>query len=421
MTHQPPADMMAEHNPNHLQGSARTKLVWSILLATTALFSCYMAAGSVLLPVQVAALNPDAKESNLAIVTSISSFFTLFCQPVVGALSDRTRHRLGRRAPWMLGGAFLGGLMLLLIPYLGKNVAIIALMWVLAQVSLNSVQGPLSALVADRLDPNYRGTASAFFGVGSTIGMTAGIVIAGYLVNQLGLGYSIFAIAVMVCVALLVLLNQDRPSTDLPARPFDWGAFARGFLTPFRSRDFTWAFAQRFVMFLGYMGIFGYMFYILTSYIHLSTEEAGVFMGQQSMANAVASVAATFIAGPLSDRIGRRKIFVMVASAFIAVSCLVPWMMPSKTGILIMAVLAGIGFGTYMAVDVALVVDILPNPEDAAKDLGVINIANNVPQMLAPIINAMLIGAVGYVALWPWAIVLVIAASFLVLPIKGVR
>jgi MFS family permease len=84
-------------------------------------------------------------------------------------------------------------------------------------------------------------------------------------------------------------------------------------------------------------------------------------------------------------------------------------------------VLSGLGFGSYMAVDVALVVDILPNPEDAAKDLGVINITNNVPQMLAPIINAALIGMFGYVALWPWAIVLVLAASVLVLPIKGVR
>lgn len=422
MSHAAPAvEPEAEHNPLHLQGPARTKLVWSMLVTTTALFACYLAAGSVLLPAQVALIDPAAKETNLAIVTSISSFFTLFVQPIVGALSDRTRSKLGRRAPWMLGGAFLGGLMLILIPIIGVNVGLIAVMWVLAQVSLNGLQGPLSALVADRLDPDYRGTASAFFGVGSTLGMTAGVVIAGLLVSHLGLGYTIFAVAVMVTTVLLIVLNQDRSSKDLDVPPFHLGTFLKGFATPFKAHDFRWAFAQRFVMFAGYMGIFSYTLYILISYIGMSLAEAGVFIGIQTIANAVASVGATFVAGPLSDKLGRRKIFVVIASVFIAAGCVAPWVLPTTTGMLIFAVLSGLGFGSYMAVDVALVVDILPNPDEAAKDLGVINIANNVPQMLAPIINAALIAMFGYVALWPWAILLVLAASVLVLPIKKVR
>lgn len=422
MTHAAPAvEPAAEHNPLHLQGRARTKLVWSILVTSTALFACYLAAGSVLLPAQVASIDPASKETNLAIVTSISSFFTLFIQPIVGALSDRTRSKLGRRAPWMLGGAFLGGLMLILIPIIGVNVGLIAVMWVLAQVSLNGLQGPLSAIIADRLDPDYRGTASAFFGVGSTLGMTLGVVVAGLLVAQLGLGYTIFAVAVIICTVGLIVVNQDRSSQDLEVPPFHLGTFVKGFAAPFKAHDFRWAFAQRFVMFAGYMGIFGYMLYILISYIGLPLAQAGVFIGIQTIVSSVASIGATFVAGPLSDKIGRRKIFVVVASVLIAIGCVVPWILPTTTGMLIYAVLAGLGFGCYMAVDVALVVDILPSPEDAAKDLGVINIANNVPQMLAPIINAALIAMFGYAALWPFAIVLVIAASVLVLPIKGVR
>lgn len=405
----------------YLEGGARSKLVVSMLVTCTALFACYMAAGSVLLPAQIAMLYPNAKEANLAIVTSISSFVTLFCQPIVGALSDRTRSKLGRRAPWMLGGAFLGGIMLILIPIIGTNVALIAVMWVLAQVSLNGLQGPLTSLIADRLAPDYRGTASAFVGVGSTLGMTLGIVVAGLLVNQLGLGYAIFAIAVMVTTVLLILLNQDKSSQDMEVKPFSIIQLFAGFLTPFRSKDFSWAWGQRFVMFLGYMGIFSYMFYILLSYVGMDATSAGVFMGQQSIVNAVASIAATFIAGPLSDRLGRRKIFVFVAAVFIAAGCAVAWMMPNTTGILILAALSGIGFGTYMAVDVALVVDILPSEQDAAKDLGVINIANNVPQMLAPIVNVFLIGIGGYALLFPWAIALVILSAFLVYRIRGVR
>ncbi|WP_232548736.1 MFS transporter [Propioniciclava soli] len=411
----------ADNPSTYLEGPARQKLVWSILISSTALFACYLAAGSVLLPIQVENLDPANRETNLAIVTSLSSFATLFVQPIVGALSDRTRSRLGRRAPWMLGGAVLGGIMLTLIPHIGVNVALVAVMWVLAQVSLNSVQGPMSALVADRLAPTYRGTASAFFGVGMTLGTMVGVVGAGFMVTQLGLGYAVFGIAVIVLVGLLVFLNQDQSSKGMALPAFSWLEFAKGFGRPFRSADFRWAFAQRFVMFLSYMGIVGYMLYILTGYVGLTTEEAGPIMALQQMVNSGFAIAATFLAGPLSDKLGRRKIFVFVAPFFVAVGCVFPILMPNVMGILFLAAFAGIGFGAYMAVDVALVVDILPNPEEAAKDLGVINIANNVPQMFAPIVNAVLIANIGYVALFPWAIVLAIFAAFLVFPIKGVR
>lgn len=408
-------------DPTHLQGGARTKLVWSLMLTSIALYSCYTAAIAVLLPAQIALLDPEAKEGNLAIVTAISSFATLFVQPIVGTLSDRTRSRLGRRAPWMLGGAALGGIMLALIPVIGVNVAFIAVAWVLAQVSLNGAQGPLSALVADRLDPNYRATASAFMGVGGTLGMTLGVVVSGLLVNHLGLGYLFFGSIVIIGTALLVIFNQDKSSATMPVEAFSWRDFIAGFGRPFRSGDFRWAFAQRFVMFFGYMGVTGYMFYILMSYVGLSLVEAGAFMGVQQVASSVASVVSTLVAGRLSDRIGRRKIFILIASALIAIGCVAGWLMPTTTGILIFAVFAGLGFGSYLAVDVALVVDILPNPAETAKDLGVINIANNVPSMLAPIANAFLIGAFGYVGLWPWAIALVFTAGLLVLPIKGVK
>lgn len=381
-----------------------------------------MAAGSVLLPAQVNELDPSAKEANLAIVTSISSFATMFIQPLVGALSDRTRSKLGRRAPWMLGGAFLGGIMLMLLPVLGRNVALIALFWVLAQVSLNALQGPLSALISDRLAEDFRATASGFIGVGTSVGMAVGIAVAGQFVTRLGVGYVTVALAVIITTIALILLNQDHSSKDLAVEPFRLGAFLKGFwVSPRLHPDFAWAFAQRFAMFLGAIGLTGYMFYILLSYVGMDPVTAGGFMGLQSLVYAASSVVATFIAGPLSDKLQRRKMFVVIATLLIAIGCIFPLLMPTTTGILLYSVVAGAGFGAYMAVDVALVVDVLPSPEEAAKCLGIINIANNVPQMLSPIIYAGLIAAFGYSSLWVWAIVIVVVASLLVLPIKKVR
>lgn len=407
---------------HHVTGAARHKLVWSMLITSIALFACYMAAGSVLLPAQVNELDPANKESNLAIVTSISSFATMFIQPLVGALSDRTRSKLGRRAPWMLSGAILGGIMLMLLPVLGRNVALIALFWVLAQVSLNALQGPLSALISDRLAEDFRATASGFIGVGTSVGMAVGIAVAGQFVTRLGVGYVTVALAVIITTIALILLNQDRSSKDLAVEPFCLGSFLKGFwVSPRLHPDFAWAFAQRFAMFLGSVGIAGYMFYILLSYVGMDPVAAGAFMGVQSFVYMTSSVIATFIAGPLSDKLRRRKLFVFTSSMLIAIACVIPLLMPTTTGIILYSVLAGAGFGAYLAVDVALVVDVLPSPEEAAKCLGIINIANNIPQMLSPILYAFFAATVGYSAIWVWGIVIVIIASFLVLPIKKVR
>ena len=47
---------------------------------------------------------------------------------------------------------------------------------------------------------------------------------------------------------------------------------------------------------------------------------------------------------------------------------------------------AGTGYGIYIAVDQALNVDVLPSQEEAGKDLGILNLANTVGQVLAPVI-----------------------------------
>lgn len=59
----------------------------------------------------------------------------------------------------------------------------------------------------------------------------------------------------------------------------------------------------------------------------------------------------------------------------------------------IAAIIMGAGFGAYTAVDLALISRVLPNAEDRARDLGVINIANALPQVLAPLIASIMITA----------------------------
>jgi len=86
----------------------------------------------------------------------------------------------------------------------------------------------------------------------------------------------------------------------------------------------------------------------------------------------------------------------------------------------------GLAYGIYVGVDLALVVDVLPNPDDSGKDLGVFNMANAMPQTLAPALGGMLLAVNSAsnqnydLLLWVAAIACVVGA-IVVLPIKEVR
>lgn len=402
----------------------RKKLLFTSLgTSYLGLFMTYAGLVAVLLPQQMTNLDAAHKVGNLALVTSISSVATIFVQPIIGAISDRTRSRLGRRAPWLLIGG-LGGALCTIAMQFANSLFWIALLWVLTQVLLNAFQGPLSAIVSDRVDSADRGTASALTGVGGAVGGTVGVILAGQLLNRIGIGYDIFGILVIVVCVLFVLLNPDKPSTEVEMPKMDWGAFFRSFLVnPREHPDFAWAFGGRFFMVLGYQAVSAYQLYILTDYIHLSTAQAGGVIGLMNVCSLVTTSVSTLVFGRLSDKIGRRKIFVFTSTLLIAGGILIPLLAPSVAGMIIYGSIVGFGYGAYSSVDMALMIDVLPAGEDAAKDLGILNIASNVPQALTPVIAAALLGAFNnnYAAIFIYSAVAALLSSAFVLPIKSVK
>lgn len=100
----------------------------------------------------------------------------LLVQPIVGAMSDRTRSRLGRRTPYFLAGAILCSLCLFLMPYSSALWMAASLLWIL-DAGNNITMEPYRAYVADRLDPDQRAagflTQSAFTGLAQTLSYLA--------------------------------------------------------------------------------------------------------------------------------------------------------------------------------------------------------------------------------------------------------
>lgn len=401
------------------------KLMLSMSVANLAIFGIWGAVPGILLPLQVQGIvgdDPTAKAGALGIIATIGAFAAMVAQPLAGTISDRTRSRFGRRAPWMVAGSLIGGLALLGMGAANTLVQI-AIAWVIVQIAYNFAQGPLSAILPDRVPSAVRGTFAALSGLGLMLGALGGQIAGAAFATAIPAGYLVFAGVALIVIVLFVVLNPDRSNKGEPKPPFDFVSFLKTFwVSPIKHPDFFWGFLGRLLLFAGYFMVTGYQLFILQDYIGLKGGAVAIvpLLGVLSLAGTLIS---TLIGGPLSDKLGRRKPVVIVAGIILAISLLFPLIMPTVTGMLIFSFVSGLGFGAYQSVDTALMSEVLPSQNDFAKDLGVLNIAATLPQTLAPGLAGLIVVIAGgaYTPLFPIGIVIALLGAFAVLPIKSVR
>ena len=213
----PPAAAPGTTRPP-LRGPLR-RLLMSLFPANLSVFLLWGAVPSILLPLQVEHVNAHDKAANLAIVTTIGALAAMLAQPLAGTLSDRTRSRFGSRAPFLVGGAASGGLALLGLAD-GSTLVQIALGWAMVQIAYNFAQGPLSAIMPDRVPTLLRGTFSAVTGFAVLLGAVGGQVIGSTLAHHIGAGYLTFAALILVALCVFVALNPDADNRGQPRPPF---------------------------------------------------------------------------------------------------------------------------------------------------------------------------------------------------------
>ncbi|WP_035858863.1 MFS transporter [Kitasatospora cheerisanensis] len=392
------------------------RLMPMLTLGNAALYLVYLGVGGVLLPAQIELLDPDGKVGSLGLVSGIAAVFATLLNPLAGLLSDRSR----RRNPWTLAGGLAAFGTLALLGQV-RTILLVTVVWCLVQVAMNVYQAALTAIVPDRVPAGRRGLASAMVGIGTPIGSVIGVMLATrYVPDSLGTGYLVTGAVMAVIAVLFTALVREEKLPPVEAVPLrrQLAAFAE----TLKVADFRWAFIGRFLMMLGFFAVSLFQFYILQDHIELpdGMDAAGA-QAVLAPVDAVSTLAATALGGWLSDRIGRRKPFVAVSCVLAAITMAVPVVMPDWTGILLYTVLAGIAFGCFMAVDTALVTLVLPSASDNARDLGVLNIANAGPQILAPFVASLVVGLAGYDALYLVGALIILLGALAVAPIKTVR
>jgi MFS family permease len=412
------------HNP--IAAPSTRRLLPSVGINSLALFATLNGLWLILLPAQVAGLDEVHKVANLAIINIVTLIFTVIVQPIIGTFSDRTRSPFGRRAPWMLGAALLLLVATMVIGNL-TTFGIVIVFWVLSQIGMQTLMAPLIAVIPDRYPRAKRGIPSSMMGFGQLVGSGIGAVIAGLLVSHLALGYAVFGIATFVATLLFVVVNRDRSSSQLVNPPLSARDFFGGFwISPRKNPDFAWAFASRFVFYLGFFSSFTLQLYILTDYMHLSLTAAGAQVGINQAAALPFMVVSVLLSGWLSDRTGRRKVFIYLAAVIVLAGLAIPILLPTVLGSLIWLLFMGTGFGVYLSSDTALLTEVLPNNgKNAAKDLGILNIATALPQSLAATVAAIALGIFGnpggYVPLFIFGMVCCVISMAFMLPVKTVK
>jgi len=370
------------------------------------------------LPNQFAALDSAHKVRDFGITNGAAGVVALIALPVAGALCDRTRSRWGRRRVWMAAGVVV---LAVALAATGPQRSWVGVMicWMFASLGFSVASAGLFAAVADQVPVAQRGIISgAIFGP-QALGLLVGLALLAEVITGTASGYLVLAVAVVILSVPFVLRYRDSPPGQ-PKPPLTLAALAEAmWVSPRAYPDFAWAFGGRVAVNIGNALGTTYLLYFFTNDLHLKDPDTALL--EVTAVYLVFTLATTYGGGVLSDRSGRRRIFVAVASVLqgIAAVLLVIW--PSFSTTLIAAAFLGAGYGAFLSVDQALVTQVLPDAETRAKDLGIMNIGVNVPQALAPVVAALIIDQLGgYRVLFAFAGIFTFFGATMVYRIRSV-
>lgn len=411
-------------------GTGRSPRVGRLLAflfpATTGLVAVYQGIQQILIPAQVAQLDPLHKVETLALMTTFVAITSMIGGPLGGALSDRTRSRYGRRAPWIVVTSVASGVLMIAMGYAG-NLLLLGVVYAALWLTVNMYAGTITALLPDQVPEERRGFAASLIGLATPIGVLVGVQVAGLVSSTWG--YTIIAIVLVVTAVALAIGAREGSSIGLPARPKRNAAglltAVGNFFSGFVDRDFRLAFISRFLFFLSYATVTGFLYFTLSDYVgvgNIPNHNVGAAVATLTSVLVIGWVVVATFCGWLSDKLKRRKLFVGISSVGLALTMFIPIVSPTWTGMIVYSLFAGVFIGTFFAVDLALMSLVLPNKLSEGRDLGILGVATGLPTILAGALAGLLITIFGgYTALYAFGAISALSSGVVVFFIRKVR
>ncbi|MER6007862.1 MFS transporter [Nonomuraea angiospora] len=417
----------ASHGDDLPKVSAR--YIWFILLALFGTYVAFVTPIGISLAIRVKELAPD-NEEYLGYVIGAAAALSLISGPVSGILSDRTRTRLGRRRPWLIAGSLLGSLGLFIIA-VAPSVFIVGAGWVVAALGWNTVIGNITNSQADRLPESQRGKVGGLVGFVTMAAPVCGTILGGTLATNSVLLFMVPAIIGVLLVLLFCLFVHEDDSRD---RTFDQElglrlVLAKFVFNPRHYPDFSWNWLARFLFYFGLTLSSTFTAFLFAQRLGLEVTQIGAIVALVGSLGVVAVMIGAVGSGFVSDKLRRRKPFVLGAGLTFTVGALIVAFSTDLPILLIGSMITNLGLGVFSAVDQALVLDVMPEKDtDAGRFIGITGLANSIAQALAPVIAPVFLGIgvtaggdKNYSLLYLAAAVFTLLGGLAVLRVKAVR
>jgi MFS family permease len=391
-------------------------------LAYASLWLALLTPAIITLALRVRQLAGGVATRQISLVLFAGAVAALVGNPIFGALSDHSRSRFGRRRPYLLGGV-LGGFAALALIGTGSSLTLVGVGWCLAQLAFNAVLAAMVAVVPDQIPTSQRGTVVGILGVCMPVGQIVGTYLVQRLADDLTMALLVPGAIGVAGVLALVLALPDTPIPSTPREARSVAARSSRF-DLFAHRDFLWAWSSRVLFVMGSIFLQAYQPFLLLDGLGFAASEVPRLIFRSTLVQAAMVVVWSLVAGRLSDRIGRRKPIAMAGSAIQGLGLWLIAVAHSYTTFLCGVALTGMGHGVYEGVNLALVTEVLPDrARHAAKDLGLLNITNTLPQVIAPVAAPVILAVSrgDYMLLFLVAGAVPLMGAALLSPVKSVR
>lgn len=361
---------------------------------TFALFGVWMlimTPATVSLALRASQIDAEGATANYSLIASVGALIAMLANPMFGRLSDITRSRYGMRRPWMFVGV-LGGAVAAAVLAVADSIPMLFLGWALMQFFVNAAIAALIAIIADQVPVEQRGLLSGIAGMTPVAGILVGTYFVQLVPENTFVIFMVPAAAALAGVFAFSLVLKDRRLYPAQQVAFGLGSFVGSFyVNPRKAPSFSWFLLSMFLVAGGLAVIQTYLFFFVQDHLGIAESEVPTIVFYAVLIMNVIALVVSLLSGTISDRIGRRKPVYAAAGLTLAAGSLVMLIASSLPLFFVGVAIAGIGYGVFTGLYLAIATETMTDPSTNARDLGVVNIAYTLPYSLIPLAAPLLL------------------------------